>query len=47
MMLPFLKKAVYNAFTKPSTEAFPCPDAEGLGEYRGRIYFPLNNRECN
>ncbi len=44
MMLPFLKKAVYNAFTKPSTEAFPCPEAEGLGEYRGRIAF--NQDSC-
>ena len=39
MMFPFLKKAVTNAFTKPSTEAFPCPEAEGLGKYRGRIAF--------
>ncbi len=39
MMFPFLKKAVLNAFDKPSTEAFPNPEAEGLGKYRGRIVF--------
>ena len=39
MMFPFLKKAITNAFTKPSTEAFPCPEGEGLGNYRGRIAF--------
>ena len=44
MMFPFLKTAVQNAFSKPSTEAFPCPEAEGLGEYRGRIAF--NPESC-
>jgi len=44
MMFPFLKKAVLNAFSKPSTEAFPCPEAEGLGDYRGRIAF--NPESC-
>ena len=44
MMFPFLKKAVINAFTKPSTEAFPCPENEGLGAYRGRIAF--NPESC-
>jgi len=44
MMFPFLKTAVHNAFTKPSTEAFPCPEGEGLGNYRGRIQF--NQDSC-
>ncbi len=44
MMFPFLKTAIHNAFTKPSTEAFPCPEGEGLGHYRGRIFF--NPESC-
>ncbi len=44
MMFPFLTTAVRNAFTKPSTEAFPCPQGEGLGNYRGRIRF--NQDSC-
>ncbi len=39
MILPFWKKAISNFFSKPSTEAFPNPAAEGLGAYRGRIVF--------
>ncbi len=39
MMFPFLGTAVGNLFNKPSTENFPCPEAEGLPGYRGRISF--------
>ncbi len=46
-MLPFFKKAVSNLFTKPSTEAFPQPQAEGLGKYRGRIkFYPEKCIDC-
>lgn len=39
MMFPFLKTAVTNLFREPATEAFPNPEARGLGAYRGRISF--------
>lgn len=39
MMFPFLKTAVTNAFTKPSTEKFPNPEDMGAPAYRGRIVF--------
>ena len=44
MMFPFLKTAVLNLFRKPSTEQFPNPADEGLGNYRGRISF--NPESC-
>ncbi len=47
MMFPFLKKAVGNLFSAPSTEAFPNPEARGLGKYRGRIaYDPEKCTNC-
>ena len=39
MMFPFLETALSNLFHKPSTEVFPNPADEGLGNYRGRISF--------
>jgi formate hydrogenlyase subunit 6/NADH:ubiquinone oxidoreductase subunit I len=39
MMFPFLKRAVGNLFSDPSTEQFPNFEARGLGKYRGRIAF--------
>ena len=39
MMFPFLKTAITNIFRKPATEAFPQPEARGLGNYRGKIEF--------
>ncbi|MBO6164118.1 MAG: 4Fe-4S binding protein, partial [Lachnospiraceae bacterium] len=44
MMFPFLKTAITNLFREPATEVFPNPEAEGLGEYRGRIAF--NSESC-
>ena len=44
MMFPFLKTAITNLFREPATEVFPNPEAEGLGEYRGRIAF--NPESC-
>ena len=47
MMIPYLKNAVQNLFSKASTESFPCPEAMGLGDYRGRISFnPETCRDC-
>ena len=44
MMFPYLKTALTNLFRPASTEVFPNPAAEGLGEYRGRIWF--NPESC-
>ncbi len=47
MNFPFLKKAVVNVFSKPSTERFPNPDDRGKPGYRGRIaYDPSKCTDC-
>ena len=50
MMFPFLRKAVSNLFSKPSTENFPAVNVEAKPNYRGRIeYDPekcVNCGEC-
>lgn len=39
MMFPFLKVAVSNLFSKPSTVPFPMVDVEAAPNYRGRISY--------
>ena len=38
-MLPFIKEAVQQLFSKPSTEAYPAAPAPAAPGYRGRIVF--------
>ena len=38
-MLPFIKEAVTQLFSKPSTEKYPAVDAPAPEGYRGRIVF--------
>ena len=38
-MLPFIKEAVTQLFSKPSTEKYPAADAPAPEGYRGRIIF--------
>ena len=38
-MLPFIKEAVQQLFSKPSTEAYPAAPAPAAPGYRGRIIF--------
>ena len=38
-MLPFIKEAVQQLFSKPSTEKYPAVDAPAPEGYRGRIVF--------
>ena len=38
-MLPFIKEAVQQLFSKPSTEKYPAADAPAPEGYRGRIVF--------
>ena len=38
-MLPFIKEAVQQLFSKPSTEAYPAAPAPAAPGYRGRILF--------
>ncbi len=38
-MLPFIKEAVEQLFSKPSTEAYPAVDVPAAPGYRGRIVF--------
>ena len=39
MILPFLREASKNLFSKPSTEAFPAAPAPAKPNYRGRISY--------
>ena len=39
MIFPFLKEAVRNLFSKPSTENFPAVNVEAKPNYRGRISY--------
>ena len=39
MKLPFLKEAVSNLFSKPSTVEFPKVSSEAKPNYRGRIAY--------
>ena len=38
-MIPFLKEAVTQLFSKPSTEGYPFVPKEAPAGYRGRIVF--------
>lgn len=39
MIFPFLKEAVWNLFSKPSTVQFPKVNVDAKPNYRGRIAY--------
>lgn len=47
MGLPFIREAVTQLFSKPSTEAYPAQPREAPPNYRGRLIFhPENCIDC-